>query len=327
MHPVPVYRSLTGRYLVSVVPDVFNTAHRRVPDAQLGTFPGALSSCTQIRMEYSMPRYARRFATFLVAGITILIGFAASPASAAATPHLSYYGGHVLSHVKVDLVVWDRWSYGRSVPLSGTRSMSSFFRGVTASKYLDWLSEYDTPTQHIGRGSLEGVYTLHPPSAANGSTVSGTQIESALHSLIDTGRLPKPSTDRVYAIFFRSGQTIVTPDGNSTNNFCAYHDTMTYKSSTAYYAVLPYEVTNRGCRMASTYFNSTTTIVSHELVEAITDPGVGLNRVAWYDRANGESADICAGASSAVSIVGGDGVSYTVQRIWSNRARACIVAR
>jgi hypothetical protein len=301
-------------------------------------------------MESSMSTFSRRFATSLVVAVTVLVGLGAAPASAtfrprspsmastltgstpirhgsATAPHLSYYGGRVLGHVKVDLVVWDRWSYTTSVPLTGRRSMSSFFRGVTASRYLDWLSEYDTPTQHIGRGSLEGVYTVHPPSSANGSTVSGTQIAAALHTLIAAGKLPKPSTDRVYAIFFRSGQTIVTPDGNSVNNFCAYHDTTTYGSSTAYYAVIPYEVTNRGCRTASTYFNSTTTIVSHELVEAITDPGVGLNRLAWYDRNYGESADICAGPSSGVSIIGGDGVSYTVQRIWSNRARACIVAR
>jgi hypothetical protein len=102
---------------------------------------------------------------------------------------------------------------------------------------------------------------------------------------------------------------------------------MTYKSSTAYYAVLPYEVGNRGCKAASTSFNSVTTVASHELVEGITDPGVGLNRVAWYDPANGESADICAGASSGVRVTGSDGVSYTVQRIWSNRAGACIVTR
>jgi hypothetical protein len=115
--------------------------------------------------------------------------------------------------------------------------------------------------------------------------------------------------------------------GNSVYNFCAYHDTMTYGSSTAYYAVIPYEVGNRGCKAASTMFNSVTTVVSHELVEGITDPGVGLNRVAWYDPANGESADICAGASSGVPVTGGDGVTYTVQRIWSNRSGACIVTR
>ena len=251
---------------------------------------------------------------------------AARPAAAIA-PHLSYYGGRVLGHVKVDLVVWDRWSYTSTVPLSGKRSITSFFGGITNSKYIDWLSEYDTPTQHIGRGTLEGVYTVHPPSTANGTTVSGSQIGSAVHALIDTGKLPQPSTTRIYVIFFRSGQTIVTPDGNSRDDFCAYHDTMTYKSSTAYYAVMPYEVGNRGCKAASTTFNSVTTVASHELVEGITDPGVGLNRLAWYDRNNGESADICAGASSSAPVVGGDGVSYAVQRIWSNRARACIVTR
>ena len=277
-----------------------------------------------------MNAFSRLVATsllVLLAGLLSLVALAPGRADADPAPHLTYYGGRVLSHVKVDLVVWDRWSYAKSVPLTGKRSVSSFFAGITASKYMDWLDEYDTPTQHIGRGTLEGVYTVHPPSSANGSVVSNDQIGSALRSLIDAGQLPQPSTNRIYAIFFRSGQKIVMADANSADDFCAYHDTMTYKSSTAYYAVVPYELGNRGCKAASTSFNSVTTVVSHELVEGITDPGVGLNRLAWYDRANGESADICAGASSGARVVGADGVSYSVQRIWSNRAGACIVTR
>jgi len=148
-----------------------------------------------------------------------------------------------------------------------------------------------------------------------------------LRSLFDRGQLPKPSTNRIYVIFFRSGQAIESPDGNSVDDFCAYHDTMSYKASTAYFAVVPYEVGNRGCKAASTSFDSVTTVVSHELVEGITDPGIGLNRPAWYDPTNGESADICAGRQSAAPVTAGDGVSYMVQRIWSNRAGACIVTR
>jgi hypothetical protein len=102
---------------------------------------------------------------------------------------------------------------------------------------------------------------------------------------------------------------------------------MAYKSSTAYYAVIPYELRNRGCLPVSTAFDNVTTVVSHELVEGITDPGVGLDRVAWYDRDNGEIADICAGGDSAAPVTGSDGVRYVVQRVWSNRAGACIVAR
>ena len=215
-------------------------------------------------MEFRHERVSRRLAPYLIVGVVCLT--ALGPARAGALPeartgyrqpavtrrlvpglpHLSYYGGHVLSHVKVDLVVWNSWPYGKTVPLTGKRSMSSFFAGITASKYLDWLSEYDTPTQHIGRGTLEGVYTVHPPASADGATVSGTAIGAALRTLFDSGQLPKPSTNRIYAIFFRSGQTIVTADGNSATGFCAYHDTIAYRSSAAYFAVVPYELGSRG---------------------------------------------------------------------------------
>jgi hypothetical protein len=245
----------------------------------------------------------------------------------ASDPHLDYYGGRVLSHVKVDVVVWDRWSYGRAARLTGSRSIESFLKAVTASSYVDWLDEYDTPTQHIGRGNVEGVYTVRPPTPDNGATITGSQIEDALRSLIAANQLPRPSTTRLYAVFFPSRKTISTGDRNSANDFCAYHDTMTYARSTAYYAVMPYEVGNRGCKMASSTFDSLTTVVSHELLEAITDPGVGLNRVAWYDRDNGEIADICAFASPATRVAGADGVSYAVQRAWSNRAGSCVAGR
>ena len=213
------------------------------------------------------------------------------------------------------------------MPLKGPRSISSFFGGITASKHLDWLSEYDTPTQHIGRGSIEGVYTVHPPAADDHATVTSAQIADGLRVLMNAGTLPKPSTSRLFVVFFRSGQVISTPFGNSVNDFCAYHDTMSYASATAYYAVVPYEVNSRGCRPASTSFDSVTTVVSHELVEAITDPGVGLDRLAWYDANNGEIGDICAGVSAPAAVTGGDGVKYVVQREWSNRSHSCIVTR
>jgi hypothetical protein len=292
-----------------------------------------------------MNALTRRLAACLIAALSCVVLLAPAPAGAlhpddaasqqqptaqrrtTAFPHLAYYGGRVLSRVKVDLVVWDTWSYGRSVPLTGARSIASFFAGITASRYLDWLSEYNTTTQHIGRGSLERVYTVRPPSSANGSTVSSAQIDRALAASIDAGKLPKPDTNRFYVIFFRSGQTISRPHGNSETNFCAYHDTMKYGSTTARFAVIPYELQNRGCRPASTSFDSVTTIVSHELVEGITDPGVGLGRIAWYDRNYGEIGDICASVSSPGSVTGGDGVHYVVQREWSNRARACVLTR
>jgi hypothetical protein len=232
-----------------------------------------------------------------------------------------------MTSVKVDVVVWGSWSYTGSVPLSGSRSISGFFRGITASRYIDWLSEYDTRTQHIGRGALEGAYTVRPPSPDNGTWVTSTQIQHGLRALFDAGRLPRPNANRLYVVFFRSGQVIFKGQANSAHNFCAYHDTMSYGAQSTYLAVVPYELNNAGCRVATTSFDRVTTIVSHELVEAVTDPGVGLHQLSWYDRVNGEIGDICARTSAPGVVTGGDGVRYVVQREWSNRSRACILVR
>jgi len=194
--------------------------------------------------------------------------------SSASDPHLDYYGGRVLGHVKVDIVVWDRWSYGRSAHLAGSRSIQSFFKAITASPYVDWLDEYDTPTQHIGRGSVEGVYTVHPPAPDDGATITSNQINDALRTLIAGNQLPKPGTTRLYAIFFPSRKTISTPGGDSASDFCAYHDTTTSGRSTVYYAVMPYEVSNRGCKMASTSFDSLTTVVSSA---GFVNRGIGIS--------------------------------------------------
>jgi hypothetical protein len=45
--------------------------------------------------------------------------------------------------------------------------------------------------------------------------------------------------------------------------------------------------------------------------------------LAWYDPNNGEIGDICNAQQG--SIVGGNGVTYTVQKEWSNAKGACIV--
>src|SRR3954451_6943395 len=190
-----------------------------------------------------------------------------APRPAVGTPHLTYFGGPVMTSVKVDVVVWSSWSYPSAVPLAGPRSISSFFRGVTASRYFDWLTEYNTPTQHIGRGSFDKIYTLHPPRSANGARVTSAQVDSVVSNAIASGALPRPSANRVYAMFFRSGQVIARPEGDSAHDFCAYHDTVSTMFGTAYLAVIPYEVSSRGCHPATNTFDNVTTVVSHELIE------------------------------------------------------------
>ena len=73
---------------------------------------------------------------------------------------------------------------------------------------------------------------------------------------------------------------------------------------------------------------------SHELAEAITDPIVlsvdSLNNpaypIAWTDPVYGEIADfeVCLSDFTNTSVVGANGVSITVQKIWSVADNACL---
>ncbi|HET9730591.1 MAG TPA: hypothetical protein VFR41_14260 [Acidimicrobiia bacterium] len=268
--------------------------------------------------------FFRALFAMVVVGVVAPAALAAAPAAAATGPQLQYLGGPVLSHVVVDPVIWGRWSYGSRVPISGTRSLSSFYRGITQSRYFDWLSEYNTPTQSIGRGSFGQVYRITPSAAHDGTTVTSDDIAAELNSQIAAGHLPKPSTNRLYVVLFHANQVISTPFGNSRTTFCAYHDSIAHTSHRIDLAVIPYEVGNAGCQPASSTFTNLTTVMSHELIEAVTDPAVGLHKLAWYDQTYGEIGDICARTTPG-SVTGGDGVAYVVQREWSNRRRACVL--
>src|SRR5262249_42658081 len=74
--------------------------------------------------------------------------------AAASKPHLTYYGGPVLSNVKVQLVYWSD-----AKKVFGQGQLEQYYSDVTNSAYFDWLDEYNTPTQQIGRGSFIGSAT------------------------------------------------------------------------------------------------------------------------------------------------------------------------
>ena len=115
-----------------------------------------------------------------------------------------------------------------------------------------------------------------------------------------------------------------------SGGFCAYHETFTAPNGVvATYQVMPDLTGTTGCGN-STDLGNTTSVLSHELSETITDAEVGFATVngpplAWYDPTNGEIGDIC--NADQGTFVGGDGVTYTIQQQFSNVASACIVTR
>ena len=68
-------------------------------------------------------------------------------------------------------------------------------------------------------------------------------------------------------------------------------------------------------------------MVSHELMETVTDPSVGDSNYAWIDSSGSEIGDKCNFTFGATDAAGADlyanGHPYIVQQEWSNRAGAC----
>jgi hypothetical protein len=256
----------------------------------------------------------------------------------AATARLRYFGGRVISKVSVVQVLYGSGTFLSNITSSSAPSMGSFYAQVTNSAYFDWLTEYNTTAaggtnQTIGRGTFVKKVQITPAASRNGSTISDSSIQAELNAQIASGALPAPTANTVYMVNFPSGKAISLGGANScvAGGFCAYHGTFRRGSSEVFYGVLPDMSPGSGCDAGcgnSTQFNNQTSVASHELVEAVTDAEVGLATVlgkplAWYDPNNGEIGDICNGRQGTFG--GGDGMTYTVQREWSNQSRACIV--
>jgi hypothetical protein len=127
-------------------------------------------------------------------------------------------------------------------------------------------------------------------------------------------------------VHFPPGVTITQGGGASCQVFCAYHGTFVHKRKNVYYGVIPDlgGACAAGCG-GQGQLEDTTEATSHELVEAVTDAAVGLAQslgppLAWYDDSNGEIGDICVGQATTVA-------GYTVQKLWSNAAGACIAGK
>jgi hypothetical protein len=229
---------------------------------------------------------------------------------------LVYYGGPVLSKVKVFTVFWNN-----SVAFQS--QLNAFYTAVTNSAYFDWLSEYNTPTQTIGRGSFLGSLVDPTPPAA--TSITNVDIQTELGKLIDAGKVPAPTADTLYMVHFPPGMSIDLDGSGSCVVFCAYHNTFVHNGVNIYYGVMPDQGGScaGGCGGDPSTFNNLTSVSSHELIEATTDAAVGLATtvgppLAWYDQTNGEIGDICNAEQGSIA-------GYVVQKQWSNKSNACIV--
>ncbi len=235
--------------------------------------------------------------------------------------HLTYHGGPLINNVVVTPVVWGSWNYGPATHTGAITQtgLTSAMNAMVNSRYIDWLTEYNAGTNHIGRGSVDVWRTVSPGSANDGSFVDDTQIASVLQSQIASGALPAASDNRLYTLFFRKGQVVTREGRNSVWSFCGYHGNTSVNGRRVWFAVIPFEADNGGCQKAGySHADNLQAVLSHEVIEAVTDPAV-RDANAWYDNSTGaEIGDICAWRFGMIN-------NFVVQKEWSNAAQACIV--
>lgn len=235
--------------------------------------------------------------------------------------NLTYYGGPVIPNVEVTMLLW-------GINITSADRLPDFYAAVTNSEYYDMLSEYSTENQTIGRGSFKETIHLTGYSPSN-VLDDAYDIQPYLRSLVAAGTLA-PTENSYYAIHFAPFYHITLGEDESCRVFCAYHGTIDIsdipntKTRYLYYGIMPDQggACRWGCGSNRDAFNNLCSVSSHELVEATTDPAVGLAGgysfpLAWYNEQQGEIGDICNGYQ-------GKAANYTVQKQWSNKANACV---
>jgi hypothetical protein len=267
-----------------------------------------------------------------------------------ANPNLSYFGGPVLQSPVIVAVFWTN-----SVNATLQANIGQFYSDVMQSSYWSWLHEYDsvglTPgtNQGILPGTFGGSFTIAPLKCAPGGNnckLSDNDLQAELTRQINLGVLPAPTLDctgnvqTIYMIDLPPNIRLSGPMGAGTscvaNGFCAYHNTGTYGPNNVplIYAANMDVFTGPcalGCGGNATPLDDATSLHSHELIEAVTDPDIGLDTqfnyaypAGWGDNNNqcGEIADICADGSPGDSITVA-GRTWVVQQLWSNAQQKC----
>jgi hypothetical protein len=252
---------------------------------------------------------------------------------AAAAPVMKYFGGPVIPNPKVYVVWWGDPAKLSPAVTAAKGGIADFYAGITNSKYMDSMNEYNTDIlvqagsrtgspgtgQRIGRGNYAGTITLKSVPAGN---VTDPQVQATIDRALDAGILPAPDDNTIYAIYFPRNVTISIPgSGSSCRSFGAYHFSTTETvRHNAYYLVMP------DCGNS---FSGVTRVSSHELNEAVTDaiptPGSSPEYPqAWNNAGGSEVGDLCERSSGSVSTPFG---AFTVQGFWDEITKACVVTR
>jgi uncharacterized protein (TIGR03382 family) len=241
-------------------------------------------------------------------------------------PNLTYRGGRLLKQPEYFNIYWGQyWQTGDG---KDDKSYYDSFMTTMAgnARFMSVTQEYSRAEEPIGTGMFHGsLYLTSEPT----QQLDDNAIRDMLRAQISAGTLPVPMADQVFVVYLPPGLDVTAGGDKSCNQFCGYHWTFYLGgiNRDVPYIVLPHPDC-WGCRFAVLHDisltelnrDSTTVILSHEMIETATDPEPGSG---WYDDANGEVSDICGGSDGWFDQ--GELLGFRVQKHWSNAKQSCVI--
>jgi len=213
-------------------------------------------------------------------------------------------GGDVLQHVQTFLVFWgSSWN----VPSTPSRDeVISAVVNILTGPYMSSLAQY----RGIGGGRLAGAATVATPDPP--APFSFADVQGMLTGQMDLHRLPQPTSSNQF--FF----CVIMPSGllTSEHNAIGEHRFFRYSGFRVPFAWI----------MNDGSLNFVTTVLSHELVEACTDPSLDAILIAGGPGSpcpNTEGACEIGDVCSSTELVGG----VQVQSYWSAADNRCTVPK
>jgi hypothetical protein len=230
----------------------------------------------------------------------------------------SYGSGNLIDHLgpEISTAGFYQIYYDSSISTSVSSGIDGFI-----SAFGKGIPDYDIIQQYGTHGpiasTLTNVGALYDTNGVP-STISDSQIQSYLVGLFNSGRVPA-SAHTIYGVYLPQGTTSTLGSSRSCTSYCGYHSVFTYGSLQIKYAVFPY-LTCSGCTLSGkSVLDMLTIVTSHEIREAVTDPG-DSGKNAWYDRRGYEADDKCAWHHLYQL-----GSGYWVQPEYSNANKGCVV--
>jgi hypothetical protein len=188
-----------------------------------------------------------------------------------------------------------------------------------------------TAGYNIGAATSGGHYVL-PDTVSNTSLDDDQgQVGSLVTAAITSGALPVPDANTIFVLFFPSTTTLTVEGGQSCSSFGAYHNSAQLTTDGGMQNVIYAVIANCPAMGATDQtVAETTDDVSHEVIEASTDPLVGSGLLTWYGYNNawfrlpaapgspaqpgqGEVADVCQSRGTFT-----DAMRNVLARSWVN---------